>query len=308
MEEKAKKVSAIITTHNRVDVLSRAIYSVLNQTYSNLELVVVSDGSTDGTDDYMKQFENNNRVKYISYYPGKGGNYARNQGILNATGDYVAFLDDDDEWYPEKIEKQIKLIDDEEKIGLVYVGKNIIYVNQNITYNSISSLPADTAQSILIDNFIGTTSCVLAKRDIVIECGMFDERLKALQDWDLWIRICQKCPIGSIDEPLIYYYNYLTTNQISAKTNLYEQSIKYIEDKYKQLYNKLPDEKKKEHQYGMYLLLAQKCARNNQRSQSRAYLKKAYEIKKGLNPILLSILSFFPFYVNLYLHKLISVK
>lgn len=305
MEEKTIKVSAIITTHNRVDVLSRAIQSVLNQTYSNIELIVVSDGSTDGTDKLMDEYKDNNKIKYISYTPSKGGNYARNQGIINASGEYVAFLDDDDEWHPKKIEKQMEVIREDGKIGIVYVGKNIIYVNQKIRYNSITPLPADTAQSILINNFIGTTSSVLAKREIVVECGMFDENLKALQDYDLWIRICQQCHVGSVDEPLINYYNYLNTNQVSGKTKLYKDSIEYIENKYKYLYNTLPEDKKKEHQYDMYLLLAQKCARNNQGRQSREYLKKAYQIKKGLNPIILSILSYFPFYVNLYLHKLI---
>lgn len=79
-------VSAVITTHNRVNLLGRAIASVLNQTYDDLELIVVSDGSADGTDDFMKRYDENPRVQYISYHPGRGGNYARNTGIKASKG------------------------------------------------------------------------------------------------------------------------------------------------------------------------------------------------------------------------------
>ena len=118
------KISVVIPTHNRVDLLPRAIKSVLEQTYKDIEIVVVSDGSTDGTDEYMKQYADNPNVKYISYHPGRGGNYARNAGFDAAKGEFVAFLDDDDEWGPTKIEKQVALMEADEEVGLVYTGIN----------------------------------------------------------------------------------------------------------------------------------------------------------------------------------------
>jgi glycosyltransferase involved in cell wall biosynthesis len=92
------KVSVIIPTHNRAKLLERAIKSVLEQTYANFEIIVVSDGSTDETDLIMQKYKNQDaRIKYISYYPAKGANHARNIGIKAAEGEYIAFLDDDDE-------------------------------------------------------------------------------------------------------------------------------------------------------------------------------------------------------------------
>lgn len=101
-----KLVSAIITTHNRLELLKRAIESVKKQTYSNIECIVVSDGSSDGTDDYCRTIEG---IVFISIPKdeSRGGNHARNVGIDASHGEYVAFLDDDDYWLPEKIEKQV---------------------------------------------------------------------------------------------------------------------------------------------------------------------------------------------------------
>ena len=113
------KVTAIITTHNRKSLVGRAIESVLNQSYENIECIVVDDASSDGTEEVCRKYP----IKYI-YIPqaeSKGGNYARNVGIKKAQGKYVAFLDDDDYWLKEKISKQVTLIE-EKKCELVYSG------------------------------------------------------------------------------------------------------------------------------------------------------------------------------------------
>ena len=112
-----KLVSAIITTHNRLELLKRAIESVRTQTYSNMECIVVDDASTDGTYEYCQ----GQPVRYLYIPPeeSKGGNYARNRGIEMAQGEYVAFLDDDDCWLPEKTTKQVRLLE-EKRCGLVY--------------------------------------------------------------------------------------------------------------------------------------------------------------------------------------------
>lgn len=300
-------VSAIITTHNRLNVLPRAIESVFNQTYCNIELIVVSDGSSDGTDEYMKQYEDNLRVKYISYFPSRGGNYARNKGILAARGNYIAFLDDDDEWHPQKISKQIAKIIEDNSIGLVYVGKNIIYPKKKISYKSIPPEIFNARHNILIDNFIGTTSSVLVKRDIVVACGMFDEKLKALQDHDLWIRVCQLCSIAMVGEPLLNYYNYPNVNQISDKTSLYEECRRYIENKYKDLYNSLSENEYLRYELTNLLEQALRCQRNGLKKKSRYYLKLAFKKERRFKTIVLILLSFMPFNFNLCLRKYKSI-
>ena len=99
------KISVIIPTHNRADLLPRAIKSVQDQTRAVDEIIVVSDGSTDNTEETVKKIaEQDSRIQLIAYYPGHNGNYARNRGIEAATGEFIAFLDDDDEWLPRKTE------------------------------------------------------------------------------------------------------------------------------------------------------------------------------------------------------------
>ena len=114
-------VSCVITTRNRLPLLKRAVESVMQQTYSNIEIVVVDDGSDDGT----KEWAESQNFKYI-HIPkekGKGGNYARNLGIKNSTGEFVAFLDDDDYWLPEKTGMQVELLKNPD-VGVVF-GKRI---------------------------------------------------------------------------------------------------------------------------------------------------------------------------------------
>ena len=125
-----KKVSAIITTHNRIELLKKAIDSVCKQTYSNIECIVVDDNSNDGTYEWINELiKYNKNIKYIriSSKSKSGGGYARNLGIREATGDYVAFLDDDDEWMQDKIEKQVKIIEKYRDVGIVLCARRIEY-------------------------------------------------------------------------------------------------------------------------------------------------------------------------------------
>lgn len=297
-------VSAIITTHNRVDLLGRAIGSVLSQTYKDIELIVVSDGSTDGTDEFMRKYEGDNRINYISYHPGKGGNYARNTGVKAAKGEYVAFLDDDDEWLPTKIEEQVSVAQTDSRIGLVYTGINAIYINEGVSYTHTSEFNGDASHRILLSNFIGTTSTVMVKTEIVREAGLFDENLKALQDYDLWVRICQLVHVGYVNKPLINYYNETHSNQVSDKTELYEYCKDYIHSKYNLLFDALS----KEEQDNLYVNdcfgLAKNCIRNGYRSKARSYLKKAIKRKISLKAVCLYLVSFVPFKYILRINRL----
>ena len=103
------KISVIIPTHNRADLLPRAVRSVQNQTRAVDEIIIVSDGSTDNTEETVNALaEQDERIHLIAYHPGRNGNYARNRGIEAATGEFIAFLDDDDEWLPRKTELQME--------------------------------------------------------------------------------------------------------------------------------------------------------------------------------------------------------
>lgn len=284
-------VSAIITTHNRIDVLPRAINSVLSQTYNDIELIVVSDGSTDGTNEYMKSYEQDNRVRYISYSPGHGGNYARNQGILNAKGEFLAFLDDDDEWLPEKIAKQVAVLNENPEAGLVYTAVRSIYVNEGIAYNFFPECEGDLSKRILIGNCIGTTSCVMVRRELVAD-ELFDEELKAMQDHEMWIRLCQKTKVVYCKEVLLNYYNQTKAKQVTSNSDIYPLCKEYIHTKHKLLYNQLTDKEKTSLYVSEKLGYAQRCIRNGRKSEARKLILEAMKAKFSFSGVNMYIASF----------------
>lgn len=289
-------VSVVIPTHNRADLLPRAIDSVLNQTYSNFEIIVVSDGSTDNTEEVVKSYsDKDSRIRFIGYSPARGGNIARNTGIVAAKGEYVAFLDDDDEWMPAKLEKQINVMESDNRIGLVYTGVNIIYVNEGLRYSFIGESKGDLSKEILLDNHIGTTSTVMVRKMILEETGAFDEKLKALQDFELWIRVCQKCLIGLVPEELINYYNYTGTNQVSSSTQKYIDAFSYINTKHKSLLNELTTNQMSIKKMNECMLLANKAMRNGDSKLTRKYCVQALKYGLCKSALVYWVLSFTSF-------------
>lgn len=284
-------ISAIITTHNRVDLLGRAINSVLSQTYSDIELIVVSDGSTDGTDELMKDYEIDRRIRYINYSPARGGNYARNIGIESANGEYVAFLDDDDEWLPTKIERQVALMEADNEVGLVYTGINCIYVNEGISYPFRPSNRGNLSKTILFENCVGSTSSVMLRRSLCRACR-FDENLQALQDFDLWIEVLQGCKADVVSEPMVNYYNYRNQTQVSSSTAKYIQATEYINKKYATLFEKLTPREYRLKRVNDIMLLGNKAMRNNAPREARRFFCQAFRKNPSLSPIASWILSF----------------
>lgn len=201
-------VSAVITTHNRLELLKRAIDSVLTQTYANIECIVVSDASTDGTDEYCKS---RNDIRFISIpkSDSHGGNYARNLGIRAASGEYVAFLDDDDVWLPTKIEKQVALLKEKDCECVYCLRKKQVYRNNKF----IKEFPETTKYAFegdlskkIFRHYITNTSCILATKSLLEEIGGFDENLLKIQEYELCIRIAQKTEIYyPHDETLVLY-------------------------------------------------------------------------------------------------------
>lgn len=285
-------VSVVIPTHNRVDLLPRAIDSVLNQTYKDLEVIVVSDGSIDNTDVLMQKYDRNGRVRYINYTPAKGGNYARNTGINAAKGEYVAFLDDDDEWLPMKIERQVALMEADNEVGLVYTGIKCIYVNEGISYSFMPTLRGDLSKKILFRNYIGSTSSVMLRRSLCRACR-FDENLQARQDFDLWIKVLQGCKADVVSEPMVNYYNYRNQTQVSSSTAKYIQATDYINKKYSDLFKKLTPQEFRQKQVNDILLLGNKAMRNNSPKEARKFFCKALRLRPSVSPLASWVLSFF---------------
>lgn len=301
------KVSVVIPTHNRDYILRRAVDSVLNQTYSNLEIIIISDGSTDNTEEVLKELEEeDSRIKSISYHPSKGANYARNKGIELSSGSHIAFLDDDDEWHEDKLEMQIDIFKSNNKIGLVYTGKKVIYVNEKKEYSSISKLQGDLSKEILKKNVIGTTSSVMVRKKELKKAGFFDEKMPAMQDYELWIRICQITQVGVVPMEKVNYYNDTNKKQISSSTDKYVKALEKIMEKHASLYNKLSVTEYKEMRMRGNLNLAKKALRNNQKKTSFKYVQKALSIKPTLIGIGHLILILIPYKIQLLLRDLIK--
>ncbi len=232
-------VSVVIPTYNRAHLISRAIRSVNQQTYQDIEIIIVDDGSTDNTKELVKQLKDS-RMLYIRSSQNRGGAAARNIGIQASRGKYIAFLDSDDEWFPEKIYKQVQaLVEGEEEVGMVYtgilfMGENGIVSNENKPVFRGKILP-----QLLRTNVIGSTSSAMIKRFCLEAVGMFDEQFPSRQDLDLWIRIAAKYNIEYVPEALTIHH--IHKNRISsdhaAKIKGHELLLdKY--DKYFQMYRK----------------------------------------------------------------------
>lgn len=207
--EKKPTVSVIIPTYNRAHLLPRAIKSVLNQTFQDFEVIVVDDGSMDNTEEVVKKFQKQDkRVRYIKHEGNKGGSAARNSGIKNAKGKYIAFLDSDDEWLPTKLEKQIELF----RKRCNSVGA--VYCLQYIMDDSIGRIKLDKIYdsarrgNVYRQALSGFYGGVGSPRTMLLgECfqksGMFDESLPSFQDVDLGIRVAEHYNFELIDEPLV---------------------------------------------------------------------------------------------------------
>ena len=225
-------ISIIITTFNRCELLKRSLKSVFQQTFQDYELIVVNDGSTDNTINFLETIEDK-RFTYVTFSENLGGNIARNEGVKRSKGIYCAFLDDDDSWVPQKLEKQIEILKNKE-IDLCYTGIRRITNNKKV-FRYIYHKPkfSDFHKSIMNDAFIGSISSVVVKKELINKVEGFDPNLPALQDWDIFIRLAiAGCRIYGIDKPLINYYVVDTSRSISCDMFQYIKAADYILEKY----------------------------------------------------------------------------
>src|SRR4030095_1825206 len=181
------KVSVIIPTHKRAEFLRAAITSVLNQTFQDFEIVIVDDASKDHTREVIANF-NDARIKVIHNQVSKGAAGARNAGIINSYSDYIAFLDDDDEWLQAKLEMQISILENSpQKVGGVHTGDfGVDKSTERILNVSLPKKRGNIYQDILVENCIVTSSLML-RITCFVKVGLFDERMPTSSDYDMWV-------------------------------------------------------------------------------------------------------------------------
>ncbi len=219
------KVSVVIPTHNRAHIIGRSIDSALNQTYLDIEILIVDDGSTDATFEAVKPFFIHPQVRYLRHKKNKGCQAARNTGIKNARGDYVAFLDSDDTWIPEKIELQLDAINNKGADRVVLTWWKIIDGSEQRFFEK--QYEGYVYPELLARDGPGYP-CMLVPREWLGQIGFLDENISAFTDWDTCISLSKLFEFTTVNEPCWNYYlnepNAVTKNQL-AKAFAYERIV-----------------------------------------------------------------------------------
>jgi glycosyltransferase involved in cell wall biosynthesis len=195
------KVSVIIPSHNRLPLLREAVESVLAQDFEDFELLVVDDGSTDGTFEEMKKY--GGRVKALRLDVNRGVSAARNRGVAASRGKYVAFLDSDDLWMKGKMRIQVDFLDQNPQYPLCYTDEIWIRRGRRVNPMKKHAKYSGWIFSQCLPLCIISPSSAMMRRSLLDKVGLFDEALPACEDYDLWLRITARYPVFFIEKPLI---------------------------------------------------------------------------------------------------------
>ncbi len=211
-------VSVIIPTHNRADFLTEAIDSVLAQTWRDFEILVVDDGSTDGTRDVIGEY--GDRIRYF-HKPHRGPSSARNLGASKAHGNFLAFLDSDDIWEPDKLDIQMNFALSHPDIKLISCGGYVLGNPRRRKSEIGRDLSGDLFLNLYQRSFINTSGVVLT-RDSFLQVGRFDETIRTAEDYDLWLRVAREFPMAHLDAPLVGIRKHsvkLSKNKLELRKN-----------------------------------------------------------------------------------------
>jgi glycosyltransferase involved in cell wall biosynthesis len=196
-------VSVVIPTYERPEFLPGAIKTAVGQTYDDIEVIVIDDGSKERyADKIVSKFSES--VNCIRHEDNKGLSAARNTGIRNASGEFIAFLDDDDRWHKTKIDRQVSALEENEEAGLVTCLVVALTPDNEIIHCETNALSGDCSRDLLINNKIGSPSRVLVRQECINEIGDFDESLPTKQDWDFYLRLCQEWNVTAVDDHLCF--------------------------------------------------------------------------------------------------------
>ncbi|EAW35911.1 glycosyltransferase [Lyngbya sp. PCC 8106] len=216
------QISIIIPVYNGATTIQATIDSVLKQTFSDFELIIVNDGSTDSTLEIISQYRDR-RLQVLSY-PHAGASATRNRGLKQASGEYIAFLDADDLWTPDKLEAQLNALQTHPKAAVAYSWTDFLdeagswrQAGRHTTVNG------EPYAAMLLYNFIESGSNPLIRRDALDDVGGFDESLSGGQDWDLYLRLAARYLFVNVPAVQIFYR--IRNNSISSNITRQEQQV-----------------------------------------------------------------------------------
>lgn len=200
-------VSVVIPSFNALRFLPQTIASVMEQTFQDFELLLIDDGSSDGTADWVAQFNQSTEGRKIQFFQQQRGGVsaARNLGIQKAKGEYIAFLDADDLWVPAKLAQQVAYLNQHPRVGLVHGAIALMDEAGNLTGRILSSRPEASSLPCLLTQNAVACQTVLVRRSCFELAGCFDPQADTVEDWDLWMRVARFYPIVALPEVLAHY-------------------------------------------------------------------------------------------------------
>src|SRR3989338_1589342 len=215
-KKKNPKVTVLIPCYNRENFVKETIDSALSQSYPNLEVVAVDDGSTDSTPQILKSYGSRIRVIEHSGRVNKGQSAAINLAMRSTESEYVAILDSDDVWKKDKIRRQIDFLEQNKDYGLVYVNGLAIDEKGRELYKLYKPdhVEMNSPERLLLDCYLFVPSCSLVRRSAFTAAGEFDENLRSAQDHDMAVRLAEVTKFKYIDETLWYYRRHPDTQSI----------------------------------------------------------------------------------------------
>ena len=227
------KVSAIVVTHNRVKELSRAIESVCGQTYADIELIVVNDGSDDGTKDYLDRLEADGVCQAINLDTSGGAARARNLGVAASMGELVAFLDDDDVWHRTKIAEQVPLFAASANIGAVYCAMRMVFDGAKYVATKPNEKYRGFIGNDIFTTMLATSSAMMYTRAAFDAVGGFDENLTHWQDVELNIRVGESYAVDFVPRPLVdVFASTASSARLSNQYDAWLKAVAYIRYKH----------------------------------------------------------------------------
>jgi glycosyltransferase involved in cell wall biosynthesis len=273
------RVSIVLPTFRRPDFLLRAVRSVQAQTFGDWELLIVDDNDPSSrarleTEALVAQHLEDPRVRYLAHAENLGGSAARNTGIRAAAGELVAFLDDDDEWHPSKLERQVEVIDaSPPDVAAVYCRVRTVEAGTGREALTPTGGGSPSVRQLLMQNSIGSTSCIVLRRQALCDVGLFDESLASRQDIDLYVRIAQRFTFAFVDAPLVTFHWHdkpsISTN-LNGAINAHETFL----DKYRSLIEPDPEvHHARLHELGKLLLRAER------HREARRVLTRAWRLR-----------------------------
>ncbi|MBD2362807.1 glycosyltransferase [Anabaena minutissima FACHB-250] len=221
------KVSVIIPAYNAMQYLPETVDSVLQQTFSDFEVLIIDDGSSDNIKEWKSELTDERVILISQANQGLAG--ARNMGIACAQGDYIAFLDADDLWGPTKLEKQVQCLDRNPAVGLVHTWMTLVDESGKSTGRVMKSYAEGDAWRQVVEKNVIACPSVMVRRCCFDTVGLFDPNSRIIEDWEMWIRIAARYPFAAIKEPLAYYRQ--VPNSMSKNCQVMEKSFQTVIEK-----------------------------------------------------------------------------